>query len=52
MEYSASRLQLQKLLNVYTLLLNIGGRNYLGIDLILSSRLSFCVSVGQILLDS
>lgn len=47
MENSALQLQLQKLLNVYTLLLNTGGKNQ-GIDLILSSRLSFCVSAGQI----
>lgn len=51
MENSALQLQLQKLLNVYTLLLNIGGKNW-GIHLILSSRLSFCVRGGQIPLDS
>lgn len=50
-ENSALHLQLQKLLNVYTQLLNIGGKNW-GIGLSLSSRLSLCVSAARIPLDS
>lgn len=50
MENSASQMQLHNLSNVYALLLSSGGRSW-GIDLILSSGLSFCVSAGQIPLD-
>lgn len=51
MENSALQLQLQKLLNIYALLLNVRGKNW-GEDLTWSFRLSFWVSAGQIPLDS